>query len=120
MNKQYNNYKKKKIKKQIKYNKVNDKIEGIAIDNSSLKKEFDINILKLLSIEMSKSNNFKKIVNLVNKLYYMDIPSNIRNVEKYMNHIKKSEKINIMIVGAGPVGLFLACYLFNYYNKSFG
>lgn len=120
LNKQYNNYKKNKIKKQIKYNKVNDKIEGIAIDNSSLKKEFDINILKLLSIEMAKSNNFKKIVNLVNKLYYMDIPSNIRNVEKYMNHIKKSEKINIMIVGAGPVGLFLACYLFNYYNKSFG
>ena len=37
---------------------------------------------------MAKSNNFKKIVNLVNKLYYMDIPSNIRNVEKYMNHIK--------------------------------
>ena len=34
--------------------------------------------------------------------------------------MKSSNKINIAIIGAGPVGLFLACYLFRYYNSSYG
>lgn len=120
INKEYDNYKKSKIKKKIKYQKLIEDLNDIPFDNKSISEEFDINLLKKLSIEMSKTNNFDKILKIINRLYYMDIPSNIKNLDKRLNHIAKDERINVLIVGGGPVGLFLACYLFNFYNTSFG
>ena len=120
LNKEFDNYQKSKINKKTKYVKLIEDLKDIPFDNKSLIKEFDINLLKKLSIEMSKTNNFDVILNIINDLYYMDIPSNIKNIDKRLQHISNDKRINVLIVGAGPVGLFLACYLFNYYNTSFG
>ena len=79
--------------------------------NSKFKKEnekFDMNILKQLSIEIDKPNTIDNIIEIVNKLYNMDIPSNVPDLNKLVSSMKSSNKINIAIIGAGPVGLFLA------------
>ena len=120
LNEEFDNYKKGKIKKKINQEQLNEKLDDIKIDNTSLMKDFDPILLKNLSVEMSKVNNLHKIFAIVNELYYMNIPSNTSNIEKLLKHNSKSNKINIFIIGAGPVGLFLACYLVNYYNHSFG
>ena len=120
LNKEYNSYKKSKIKNKTKFVKLIEDLEDIPFDNISLMEEFDVKILKKLSIEMSKTNNFNKILEIINYLYYMNIPSNIKNIDRRLKHIAKDDRINVLIVGAGPVGLFLACYLFSYYNTSFG
>ena len=79
-----------------------------------------MNILKELSIEIKKPNSLNNIIEIVNKMYYMNILSNVPNFNKLISFMKHSNKINVAVIGAGPVGLFLACYLFRYYNSSYG
>jgi len=120
INNKFIKYKEKMSKEKINYT------SNIAIPkeiNSKFKKEnekFDMNILKQLSIEIDKPNTIDNIIEIVNKLYNMDIPSNVPDLNKLVSSMKSSNKINIAIIGAGPVGLFLACYLFRYYNFSYG
>ncbi len=83
--------------------------------------ELDLNLLNELSKEFKRSKNIKKIISLVNRLHSQNIPSNnLLNLEEILINYKNSDKINIAIIGAGPVGLFLACYLYKYYNSSYG
>ena len=70
-----------------------------------------------------KTGNFEKILLLVYKLYYQNVPSNNSfesDIETHLKLYQQSNKINIAIIGAGPVGLFLACYLHKYYNTNYG
>jgi len=66
-----------------------------------------------------KITNFDTIRTNLNKLYEYLLPSTIDNLDDHLNQIKKSNKqnINVVIVGAGPIGLFTALYLNDYYNK---
>jgi hypothetical protein len=126
VNELHNEFKKsmeKKLKYEINYD------PSITIPNefniSDKKYQFtktDINldILKDLSIEINRSNNFNKIKELVNTLYFMNIPSNVENVDKLLKICNKSKYVNVAIIGAGPIGLFLACYIYKYYNLSYG
>lgn len=107
-------------KNNISYKKVINDIPNENIYFEENIKEFDISILKSLSIEMTKINNFDKILKIINLLTDMHIPSNVINKDKLLLYMNQSKQINILILGAGPIGLFLACYLFNYYNTSYG
>ena len=121
--KKHINLKKKYTKTEIEQDlnkNLPEKLNIIPIENN---KRFDINLLKELSEELSKSRNFKKILFIVNELYKQLIPVNfeydgelIDNLTKFSN----SDRINIAIIGSGPVGLFLACYLQKYYNSTNG
>jgi len=84
------------------------------------KTDLDLDILKDLSIAINKSNNFNKMKELINDLYFMNIPSNVKNIDKLLKICKESKYVNVAIIGAGPIGLFLACYIYKYYNLSYG
>lgn len=84
------------------------------------KTDINLDILKDLSIEVNKSNNFNKLKTLINELYFMNIPSNVKNIDKLLKICKESKYVNVAIIGAGPIGLFLACYIYKYYNLSYG
>ena len=62
--------------------------------------------------------NYNKIYELVSNISRYLIRSNINNEDNLYEKISKDKKetINVMIIGSGPVGLFLACYLSIYYN----
>ena len=111
---------KKKSKLKLKYDPFITIPNELKINNNYNNTVLDLDVLKLLSIEMSKSSNIDKIQDLVNQLYYMNIPSNINNLEKTLSIYKNSNRINIAIIGAGPIGLVLACYIYKYYNLSYG
>ena len=120
INNNFIKFKKKMSKEKIKYTPDTNIPKEV---NSKFGKEnvkFDMNILKELSIEIDKPNTIGNIIEIVNKLYHMDIPSNVPDLRKLISFMKSSNKVNIAIIGAGPVGLFLACYLFRYYNFSYG
>ena len=42
---------------------------------------------------------------------------NVTNEDELYKKLSKSKDINVMVIGSGPIGLFLACYLDLYYNK---
>lgn len=114
----YTDYQKKIIKRNFVYKKPGYFNEIKNIKNK--KYDFDLNLLKKLLIEINKSDNFKQILAIVSQIYHMNIPSNVRDINDLLNNYRKSDKIKIGIIGAGPIGLFLACYLNIYYNFSFG
>jgi len=118
INKNFVKYQKKIIKKKIDYDPEIDIPEPKFIDINRKKKKFDEKVLKRLNNELKKSNNYKTIQNLVNKLHNQNIPSNVKSLD--FKEYKKSNRINIAILGSGPIGLFLACYLDKFYNTSYG
>jgi len=68
----------------------------------------------------SNTNDFKIIRENLNKLYDYLLPSNVPDITNYINKIKKVDKehnINVIIAGAGPLGLFTALYLHEIYNN---
>lgn len=118
--KEFTEFKKKKSKKLINFNPTTKIPNEENIEYENKEEQFDMNILKELSIEIEKPNSLDNIIKIVNKMYYMSIPSNVPDFNKVISFMKNSNKINIAVIGAGPVGLFLACYLFRYYNSSYG
>jgi len=105
------------IKKTITY-KETQIPEDIKVDVKY--EELDIYEMNKLSKEINNILNFEKISYLVSFMSKFMLKSNITNENKLYNKImKKNDKvINIMIIGSGPVGLFLAIYLHIYYNKT--
>lgn len=89
--------------------KVEPKYEILKIDE-----------LKKLDINMYNVLNYNKIYEIVSFLSKYIIKSNIKDENKIYQKISHNKKdiINIMIIGSGPVGLFLACYLYLYYNET--
>ncbi len=98
-------------------------IESININNIDYD-ELDVKDMNKLLKEINNVLNYNKILELVSYMSQFMIKSNIapqaeKNLyEKISTKIKSKikSKINIMIIGSGPVGLFLACYLHIYYN----
>ena len=123
ISKEYSNYKEKYIEKKIEYNPSLKLPKHLELNINSESDRFDMDAIKNLSEEMKKNNSFNKILELVNVLYNQYIPSNNIYEEDLKNNLRtfsKNNRINIAILGAGPVGLFLACYLHKYYNSQYG
>ncbi len=115
---EYNDRMIKFITKKIKHNphiKIPDGVKTNPVYDI-----LDITELKKLDREINDIMNFKKILNIVSYISQYIIKSNITNEDKLYKNLEKEshEKLNIMIIGFGPVGLFLACYLHLYYNET--
>ncbi len=106
------------IKRRVNYKIINDLPEEVIV-----KPKYDIlNISQLKKLDTNMYNvlNYNKILELVSYLSRYLIKSNVIDENKLYNRLasKNNETINIMIIGSGPVGLFLACYLYLYYNDT--
>ncbi len=106
------------IKKKIDYKVINELPNEIIINP-----KYDIlnaKELKKLDNELFNVLNYNRIYELVSNISKYLIRSNINNESKLYEKISKDKKdsLNIMIIGSGPVGLFLACYLHIYYNQT--
>ena len=72
-------------------------------------------------ISDEKTDDFDEIRQQLEVMFDYNLPSTISNLNNYLEQIKRPSEngINIIIAGAGPVGLYTALYLDNYYNKSY-
>ena len=104
------------IKQDIPYESIKTIPEGITIEPQY--KVLDIDTLQDLDKEISNIMNHKKILKIVSMMSQYIIQSNVSDEEELYKRIAKEDTINIMIIGGGPVGLFLACYLHLYYNDT--
>lgn len=106
------------IKDTTKYNKIK------TIPEDIIKKPIYDELKKIDLIKMDKEMNnvlnYSKILNLVSYISQFMIKTTVSSKDKLYKNISnnKTDKINIMIIGSGPVGLFLACYLSLYYNDT--
>ena len=108
------------IKKRINYKDIHNIPNNINVEPKY--ETLNINELKKLDYNMSNNTigyNYNKIFEIVSFLSKYLIKSNVNDKEKlYKTISNKKDTINIMIIGSGPVGLFLACYLYQYYNET--
>lgn len=108
---------KKNIVKEINYN--NDIKIPNEVNYNPKYSVLKLNKLKELDNEFFNVLNYNKILELVSYISKFIIKSNVDDKEELYNKMKKTkDTINVMIIGSGPVGLFLACYLHIYYNKT--
>lgn len=61
--------------------------------------------------------DFNEIIKNLEVMFDYNLPSTISNLNEYLEKHKHKQSNNILIVGAGPVGLYTALYLDEYYNK---
>jgi hypothetical protein len=85
------------------------------ITKKILKKETLEKLYDLISNQ--KTTDFNVIRTALNKMYDYNLPSSIPNISNWKKYDNKNA-INVMIIGAGPVGLFTALYLNQNYNKN--
>jgi hypothetical protein len=111
------NWKKKDIKNMFNYEKLNLEIKPMK--NCVYKTNKIISHDKLVKlykkIHNKKIHNFNMIDDELKILYKYNLPSTIKNID----NIYKKDSINIIIIGAGPVGLFTALYYNFYYREKF-
>jgi len=115
---EYIYYQKKFIRNKINYQPHIDNIEGrvIIFSYKILKKKYLVELEK----EMHNVMNWNKILKIVSNMSQYLLESSVKNEDNFYKKISQEDKLNIMIIGSGPVGLFLACYLHFYYNMSMG
>lgn len=106
------------INKRINYKVINDIPDGINVEPNY--DELNKDEIKKLKIDAYNILNYNRLLEHVSYMSKFMIKSNINDKEKLYKNIssKKKDIINIMIIGTGPVGLFLACYLYLYYNET--
>jgi hypothetical protein len=106
------------INKRINYKVINDIPDGINVEPNY--DELNKDEIKKLKIDAYNILNYNRLLEHVSYMSKFMIKSNINDKEKLYKNIssKKKDIINIMIIGTGPVGLFLACYLYLYYNDT--
>jgi hypothetical protein len=110
-------YQKEAIKKEINYKVINELPEEIIINPKY--EILSLNNLKKMDAELFDVLNYNKIYELVSLMSKYIIRTNIKDEGKLYHTIhNKKETLNVMVIGSGPVGLFLACYLHIYYNKT--
>ena len=98
-------YQKNTIINKIQYNK-NIKIPSEIKINKKENQVLDKTDLKQLNIEVKKSLNYFTIFKLVTTISNFFIKENELNNKNYN---KNNE--TVLIIGSGPIGLFLSCYL---------
>jgi hypothetical protein len=113
--KNYITHMKQYTKHTVKYS-PNNTVEGTT--TTPIYKMLNKNKINELMIEINTVMNWNKILKLVSFMSQHLLESTIKNELKLYRTIKKEDTVNIMIIGSGPVGLFLACYLTLYYNRS--
>jgi hypothetical protein len=98
-------YQKNSIISKIPYNESIKIPESVKVP-SSKNELLENSDLKQLNIEIKKSLNYFNIFKLVSNIskYY------IKEVELNSKNYNKNNK-TLLIIGSGPIGLFLACYL---------
>jgi hypothetical protein len=105
--------------KENKENKENKEIE--AVKNCNYKPKETLTAKKIIEYyDRTTDKNIDKyteIKKMIDEMFDYNLPSTIDNLEIYLERMKKSDAINIIIVGAGPVGLYTALYLDRYYNN---
>jgi hypothetical protein len=111
----YRNKIKKYIKLETDYKKL---IEVTEINKEKHYDELKSTDLVSLNKESNSVLNYAKILQLVSYISRFMIKSNVKDYDKLYNDIRNDNTINVMIIGSGPVGLFLACYLSLYYNNT--
>ena len=99
------NYQKNTIIGKIPYNE-NIIIPKDIKEPSSKNKILEKSDLKQLNIEIKKSLNYFNIFKLVSKISKYYIKENELNNKNYNKNNK-----TVLIIGSGPIGLFLSCYL---------
>jgi hypothetical protein len=107
------------IKKKINYKIINELPNEINVNTNY--EILNTKELKYLEKELFDVLNYNKILELVSYISKFLIRSNVHNENNLYEEISKGktdEMLNIMIIGSGPVGLFLACYLHIYYNET--
>jgi hypothetical protein len=104
------------IKHDIEYKPITTVPDGIKIEPKY--KVLGEDMLHKLDKEISNVMNYNKILKIVSFMSQYILQSNIMNPDELYKRICKEDTINIMIIGGGPAGLFLACYLHLYYNET--
>ena len=106
------------IKKNIEYKIINELPNDIKFNPKY--ETLSLEQLKKLDVELFNVLNYNKIYELVSHISKFIIKTNIKDENKLYDVISHNKKdtLNIMIIGSGPVGLFLACYLHIYYNQT--
>lgn len=101
--------------------KTVDNCKLIPTKNISSKKLNEINKY----INNRDNDNFDEILKKIDILDEYNLPSTIKSLNKgnIFQPLREfenipHENINVIIVGAGPIGLYTALYLNEYYNKS--
>lgn len=112
----YINYQKDKITHNIDYKKT---VIPENVDRTfKYSKELSANDLNQIDKELNKVSNWNKIFKIISAISIYLIKSNVTDEEKLYDSLHKDKgRKNIAIIGAGPIGLFLGCYLELYYNR---
>ncbi len=103
------------IKHDVKYQPITTIPDGIEIEPKY--KVLSEDMLHKLDKEISNVMNHNKILKIVSTMSQYILQSNVKNENDMYKKMSK-DTINIMIIGSGPAGLFLACYLHLYYNET--
>ncbi len=123
LKKEYNEKIKNAINNDCTYKALSKNIESTNINIKDYD-ELDIKEMNKLLKEINNVLNYNKILNLVSYMSKFMIKSNTspqaekKLYEKISTNKDTSKIKNVMIIGSGPVGLFIACYLSIYYNQS--
>ena len=104
------------IKQDVQYEHITTIPEGINV--SPKYKILDKEMLHTLDKEISNVMNHTKILKIVSAMSQYMLQTNVKNKDELYKKIRKTDSINIMIIGGGPAGLFLASYLHLYYNET--
>jgi len=105
-----------KTSKQYNYNPACADIEPLGDCRFSPKKTLTESYLKDFYAKLYESTNYKEIRATCHEMTEYALPSTIPSLETW-KHYDSPDAINVVILGAGPVGLFTALYLNQYYNK---
>ena len=88
------------------------------IINNTIYRTLSKEKIEKLYLEMNNVLNWGKILKIVSFMSQYILESNVTAEDKLYSLIKKEKTFNIMIIGSGPAGLFLASYLKLYYNMT--